>query len=215
MAWYIFALIDEPPQPPGGRGFASPMVLKRLPGCFAVAERRADVPPIEMGALKDHDRIVADVWKRVPAILPVRFGTLLEPAELREMLIEREDEIAEAFDAVRHKAQFSWRSLHARTPTARPAPAPAVSGTEYLRRAARADSVPVPGRYAAVRKALAPFIASERFQPAIAQRPERLYHLVARGDAGAYASAGRELATREALAFTGPWPPYAFVPEIL
>ena len=215
MAWYIFALVDAPPRVPGGRGFTSPLLLKRLPGCFAVLERRADVPPIEMGALKEHDRIVADVWKKVPAILPVRFGTLLELAELREMLVEREEELADAFAVVRDTAQFSWRSLHESRPAPRPAPGRPASGTDYLRRAARADGGPVPGRYAVVRKALAPLIVRERFQRAIPPRPERLYHLVARRQAGTYASAGRQLVTREMLAFTGPWPPYAFAPVIL
>lgn len=212
MHWYVFALVDEPPARMAGRGFASPIVFKELPGCFAAAERRADVPPVEMGALKDHDRVVTALWKRVPAILPVRFGTLVDLGEVRELLTDRDEEIAEAFDGVRGKAQFTWRRLresHAKAPRAASG---AASGTEYLRRAA---GDPVPARYAGLRKALGRYIAGERFQPGAAPRPERLYHLVANGDTAAYASAGRALASRAGLAFSGPWPPYAFAPEIL
>ena len=45
----------------------------------------------------------------MPAILPVRFGTLLEADHLDEATRERDDEIAEAFDVVRDRVQFTWR----------------------------------------------------------------------------------------------------------
>ena len=72
-------------------------------------ERRADVPPVAFGTLKKHQDVVSRLAKRVPAILPVRFGTLLEAADFDEALQERDAEIAEAFDLVRDRVQFTWR----------------------------------------------------------------------------------------------------------
>ena len=76
---------------------------------FVVVERRADVPPVEFGSLKKHQDVVVRLAKQVPAILPVRFGTLLEPEHLEEALQERDAEIADAFDLVRDRVQFTWR----------------------------------------------------------------------------------------------------------
>jgi hypothetical protein len=214
VAWYVFALVDVPPHRPAGRGFAAPIAFERVPGGFAAAERRGDVPPIEMDALKQHDAIVARIWAQVPAILPVRFGTFLELDELRETLMDRDEDLADAFAVVRERAQFSWRNLRAPMEALPSGAPPARSGAEYLRRAA-GQGASIPARYGAIRKAVAPYVQRERFQPAMTPRPERLYHLVARGDIKAYETLGRKVTFRAAIACTGPWPPYAFAPEML
>ena len=212
MAWYVFALVDEPPRRAAGRGFASALTFRRVPGGFAAVERRADVPPLEMGALKQHDAIVSRLWADVPAILPVRFGTLIDSHDLAESLAERDEEVVDAFADVRGRAQFTWRRLAAVRPSA-PATRPR-SGAEYLRQAA-GQGTAIPSRYAPIRQAVAAYVRRERFQPAAAPRPERLYHLVAKEDADAYQSAAGSVVVPGSVAFTGPWPPYAFVPEIL
>ena len=109
MPWYVFALVDRPPAERQGRGLANALAVCRVPGAFAVVERRADVPPAELGALRTHDAVVARIAGAVPAILPVRFGTLLELDDLEETLAEREEELAEAFALVRGRVQFTWR----------------------------------------------------------------------------------------------------------
>ena len=81
-----------------------------MPGGFAIVERRVDVPPAEFGTLKQHDVVVARLARDVAAILPVRFGTLLEWEEIEQALEERGDEIADAFDRVRGRVQFTWRA---------------------------------------------------------------------------------------------------------
>ncbi len=167
-----------------------------------------------MNALKQHDAIVARIWTRVPAILPVRFGTLLELDELRELLAGRDEDLADAFALVRERAQFTWRSMRAPVRAMPPGRPRARSGAEYMRHAAGQDA-PIPTRYAAIRRSVAAYVQRERFQPAAALRPERLYHLIAREDEKAYEALGRKAAIRGAIAFTGPWPPYAFAPEML
>lgn len=109
MAWYVFALVDAMPSGRPGTGLAGVLTIRKLAGAFAVVERRADVPPMEFGSLQKHQEVVARLASRVPAILPVRFGTLLESEELDDAVRDRDDEMVEAFDAVRGRVQFTWR----------------------------------------------------------------------------------------------------------
>jgi hypothetical protein len=109
MPWYVFALVDAIPSGRAGRGLGGALAIRKLAGGFAVVERRADVPPMEFGSLKKHQEVVARLASRVPAILPVRFGTLLETEDLEAAVRERDEEIVEAFDVVRDRVQFTWR----------------------------------------------------------------------------------------------------------
>jgi hypothetical protein len=224
MAYYVYALVDERPAGRLGRGLGGAVSLRAVPGGFAVLERRADVPPAEFGTLKTHDALVAAVAHRVPAILPLRFGTLLELEEIEAALQDREEELAEAFALVRNRMQFTWRR---RTPvahkTAAAATARAVAGritpgtgTAYLRRAARAASPSPPAVFRICREKLRPLIVQERYQPATASLPDSLYHLVDRASAARYRLVAEKLASSTpALRVTGPWAPFAFTPDLL
>src|SRR4051812_17750115 len=110
MPWYVFALVDAHPAGRAGSGLSGPLSLRKLPAGFAGVERRADVPPVEFGSLKNHQDVLARLAGSVPAILPVRFGTLLDDDHLDEALEERGEDIAEAFDLVRGRVQFTWRA---------------------------------------------------------------------------------------------------------
>jgi hypothetical protein len=225
MSWYVFALVDAAPSGAKGRGLSGPLALLAVPGGFAVVERRADVPPVELGSLERHQDVLTRLVSRVPAIIPVRFGTLLDEDEIDERLGEREAEIAEAFAAVRDRVQFTWRrrgraakSQERGTGTnGRGANGETSgSGTEYLRRAASAAKPAIPAAWRAVRAGLAALIAAERYQSASGPVPESLYHLVARDAAALYQE--RASALRDAdpkLRTTGPWPAFAFVPDML
>jgi hypothetical protein len=125
MPWYVFALVDTPPKGAKGKGLSGSLGLRRVPGGYAVVERRADVPPAEFGPLQRHQEVVARLAARVPAILPVRFGTLLDDEAIEEALAERGPEIAEALDAVRNRVQFTWRRRPpSRSALRRPGPDP-------------------------------------------------------------------------------------------
>jgi hypothetical protein len=67
-----------------------------------------------------------------------------------------------------------------------------------------------------LRTALAPLIAGQRYQPGTAALPEALYHLVEKRRADRYLTVAAAVTkARAALIVTGPFPPFAFVPEIL
>ncbi|MGH9409574.1 MAG: GvpL/GvpF family gas vesicle protein [Vicinamibacterales bacterium] len=217
MPLYVFALVDRVPRDGAGAGIGGPVTFRKVAGAFAAVERRADVPPIEFGLLRKHQTVVSRLAARVPAILPVRFGTLVSPVELHELLDERDDELAEAFAYVRHRVQFTWRTRTKRRPVG-PGPGAALiqSGTEYLRRAARSANPPVPAMFRPVRAQLRPLIAGEKYEPAAGTRGARLYHLVEARAAAEYAKRASHIQdARRTLAVSGPWPPFAFAPEAL
>jgi hypothetical protein len=218
MSWYVFALVDELPAGRPGRGLAGPLVSRKVPGGFAIVERRRDVPPAEFGTLKTHDAVVARLAEAVPAILPVRFGTLLEMEEIEEALQERDDEIADAFATVRARVQFTWRSARVLGTEARSAKAAAMTGVEYLRQAARAANPPPPAAFRRLRRGLRPLITAERYQPATPSLPDSLYHLVDRSCLERYRLLAEKLASASAtpaLRLSGPWAPFAFTPDLL
>lgn len=219
MAWYVFALVDAPPSGGKGRGLSGPLGLVRVPGGLAVVERRADVPPAEFGSLKRHHDVVTRLAARVPAILPVRFGTLLEEDAIQEALDERGDDLAAAFAAVRDRVQLTWRRRSAAAPLGRKSAVPsrsAESGREYLRRAAKAARPSPPAAWRTLRAKLKPLVSAERYQPASGTLAEALYHLVGRDQLARYSTLAEGLRHADAaLAMTGPWPPFAFAPEML
>lgn len=224
MAWYVFALVDERPRGRPGAGLGGGLSSQPVPGGFAVVERRVDVPPVEFGTLTQHDAVVARLAGAVPAILPVRFGTLLEPEEVEEALADRDEEIAEAFALVRSRLQFTWRRASRRQPAARRpvAVAPrgrdprAGEGAAYLRRAARLANPAPPAVFRVVRENLRSLVAAERYQAETGVLPESLYHLVDRASAQRYRlGAAKLVAASSVVRVTGPFPPFAFAPELL
>jgi hypothetical protein len=240
MGWYVFALVDAIPAGRAGKGLTGALSLRKLPAGFVVVERRADVPPAEFGSLKKHQDVVARLATQVPAILPVRFGTLLETGHLEEALQERDEEILEAFDLVRGRVQFTWRikgrsgigdrgsgvaakaGANVGAPLARRSlgeggkrDQPA-SGAEYLRRAARAANPAPPPAFRALRTTVSPLAEKQRYQPATPAIPEAVYHLVEQKNVDRYAAAAGALKkTSPQLTVSGPFPPFAFAPEIL
>lgn len=229
MAWYVFALVDRAPRAGAGRGFRAPLAFRRIAGAFAAVERREDVPPIEFGVLRKHQAVVCRLARLVPAILPVRFGTLLESEEFQDRLSGRDDELAEAFGLVRNRVQFTWRVAGGRRPPSartlapgdrgleRPAIDPSVvSGTAYLERLSAAARPSAPGAYRVVRRELAPLVAAERFQPQRIDAQDALYHLVEAAGVRRYlARAAPIRRANPRLSLTGPWPPFAFAAEAL
>jgi hypothetical protein len=216
MPLYVFALMDAAPSGSGGRGLNAAVTFRRVTGVFAAVERRADVPPIALGSLTSHQRIVERLAARVPAILPVRFGTLLTPEELQETLEEREDELTDALDLVRGRRQMTWRLRTASVePHLRSPRHPVSSGTEYLQRAKRATtSTPSPA-FRSVRERTGRLAIAERHQQQTSTLPESLYHLIDNGHADEYLQTARDLrSSTRALTVSGPWAPYAFVPDL-
>jgi hypothetical protein len=170
--------------------------------------------------LRRHDAIVRSLAASAPAILPVRFGTVVQDLEeLRLLLGARQRTLLERLRAVRGRVQMTVRFLeaeHVREKGVRSGRLPwpgrsrgqaARSGTAYLK--ARAAERDVAG-FAPVRDAVRRWVRDERVEKrgTIAS----VYHLVPRSGAAAYRRT-LERAAAEAgvrMLVSGPWPPYAF-----
>lgn len=219
MSWYVFALVDAAPSGRLGRGLGGPLRARPAGGAFAIVERRADVPPAELGSLRAHQAVVSRLTNAVPAILPVRFGTLLEEEALDEALQERDEDIAEAFALVRHRVQFTWRRLQPSAGAALKEPHPVgpfAGGAAYLRRAAKAANTAPPAVFRHLRDRLHAFVVRERFQPAASGMPDTMYQLIEKTTIDQYRAIADSVAlTTPVLTVTGPWPAFAFAPEVL
>jgi hypothetical protein len=172
----------------------------------------------------------------VPAILPARFGTVVESESSVVGLLERSSkELLESLALVDRCEQMTLR-LFADAGAAhksgesgesgRPARAGRADGNEgdtshpgtsYLKHRAQEQAGPAAPELAVLRQALSPIVVAERVvrhdrDPLILTA----YHLIPRGRAAAY----RRLLRRHAadlgnrVVATGPWPPYGFVPEL-
>jgi hypothetical protein len=218
MDWYVFALVDGPIRPT--RGLTGAVTLRPVGACFVAVERRADVPPIELGSLRRHQQIVERLAGRVHAILPVRFGTLLSMDEIEESLQRREKELAVAFDLVRDRRQMTWR-MRARSVRESPGrsaeaiPKGYASGTAYLRAAMHAGGSALPPTFQRVRAAVGGLSVAERFDGSTSPAVAALYHLVECREVNDYVAASADLRNAiPELMFSGPRAPYAFVPEL-
>jgi hypothetical protein len=187
-----------------------------------VAERAGPLLPT-VRALRAHDAVVRRTARIAPAVLPVRFGTLVaSDRSLVALLDEWSDELLAALALVDRRCRMTLRLF---------APAGAVSPPEEVaaripRRSKeifrdelsrRPRAAHARGRFELEppREALASIVAAERLRARSGLRVTA-YHLIPRGAAPAY----RKLLRRHAgllharATVSGPWPPYAFVPEL-
>lgn len=194
-------------------------------------------PPLPSArALRGHDAMVRRIARAAPAILPARFGTAVSSERALVALLRTwSKDLSKALALVDRREQMTLR-VFARTRRAgegegaregRPAEAGAAGGTGeaggkgpgasyLLRRAVELGTAEAP-ELEPLRHAFASLVAAERIA-----RHDRgplvltAYHLIPRGAATAY----RSLLRRHAAALdhravsSGPWPPYAFVPEL-
>jgi hypothetical protein len=215
MAFYVFAVTDAAPAKTAGRGLSAPVIVRPVAGVFVAVKRRADVPPLELGSLKLHQQTVERLASRVPAILPVRYGTLLTTAEIEDSLEDRREELTEALDLVRDRRQMTWRMPAGHRPRAAVAsPQLPQSGADYLRRASRSASPASAHVFRRVRECVGSLAIAERHQKATDTLPESLYHLVDRGSLDDYDQASTLLRATKTFSLSGPWAPYAFVPDL-
>ena len=182
-------------------------------GAVAFFERTVERPRLSEAALRLQHDIVLHIATSVNAILPVRFGAFIERAELEHLLNARGETIQRALDEVSDRVQMTVRvrdgvSQLAESP---PAPAPA-SGTAYLERRRADVRGPMSEAAQAASAAVHHLVVRERFERN-ADRPGVIYHLVHRNDVTEY----RKLLTSlpaSTTTVTGPWPPFAFAPDL-
>jgi len=212
---YVYALA-EAPVASRLRILGRPLRTLRAGGLAAIVDGRDWQPSGEVHALQEQHEILVRLARRVPALLPVRFGSRLEEARLRAVLSEHETVITAALDHVRDCCQMTLRLIGPPDVTT-PSDVRTDGGAAYLR-SRRARLVHRPAEVHAVGEALGTLVRDERVESGHAGIRATVFHLVPRERIETYRT--RALVLQQALApvrltITGPWPPFAFAPQLL
>jgi hypothetical protein len=184
----------------------------------AAIERSADAPSLSEDALRRQHAIVQRLARRVNAIVPVRFGAVLDESELAEIVRLRAGALREALAHVRGRVQMTVRMLldSSGATAERPGRPRPTSGTAYLleRRASAVRSRPATMNI--VCDAVRTMVCDERTDLDPASGHAVVAHLIERADVRRYrartASFAREMPGR--ITVTGPWAPFAFAPRL-
>jgi hypothetical protein len=226
MTWWVYALASPSDRKIIATGISGERLSAVKVGhVAAIAGQLARSPRPSESALRKYDRVLHSLFERLPAVIPVRFGTCFEDVgELTMILRARQRTFRGSLRAVRGRAQMTLRVVPgsgvqgAGSEESSPImdigsriPDPGSRGTVYLRAraTARAREREIPG-FAPVRDAVRRWVRDERVEHR--GRVASIYHLVPRGSAQAYRRAV-ERSARDAgipLVVSGPWPPYAF-----
>ena len=195
-------------------------------GMAAIVADCDERPAPTESALRKHDAVVRRIARGVSAILPARFGTVVDTDRSLTALLEAwSAELESALGLVERREQMTLRLFgggaavaDASPPLSREPDTGDHPGTSYLSRLARAQararSAP---ELEPLTAALAHIVTAERISRHDAG-PLLLtaYHLIPRGKARVYRAALKRHAAALGLRViaSGPWPPYAFVPEL-
>jgi hypothetical protein len=222
---YVYALLDARPSgalPSGLQGERLRTVQRA--GVVAVVGHVAAAPEVEASALRAHDATAVALSQGAGAVLPARFGAVLDDeAALARFLEDHAGPLREALQLVRGCRQMTLRlsSVAGRAPARPPEPpaaeAAAGPGTAYLEaRAARE-----PHNDPRVRAVVAPLeglvratrVEGHRHPPLVAS----VYHLVPVDRLEDYRAALAATTGRSPdlhVSVSGPWLPYAFAPGL-
>lgn len=213
---YVYGLADRRAAPLKAAGHAIRFV--EVEGMFAAVENMTERPAISEETLRAQHEIVARIASRVDALLPARFGALVDEMELAAVVRQRRGAIEAALDLVRGRVQMTLRFFADRPPELPLEPLPsqqtARTGTSYLhQRRAAAAGQPVPPEVSRIDAAVAHLVLGRREERGRGRVALALYHLIERGSEPEYLDALAPL-RGETLTVSGPWPPFAFVPEL-
>ena len=192
--------------------------LVRVGTVAAVVGRLSRTPAPTTRNLRRHHLVVETIAAAVPALLPARFGTLLASQELRDLLGAREATFRRALQGTRGRAQMTVRfpvgvGLRRGAPLP-PGPPMDQSGAAWLRARARAVSeAERRPECLRLRAAVRRWVRSERIS--VDRDVLTVYHLVPRSAAGRYRRAVADLGGELSMQLGGPYPPFAFVPDLL
>jgi hypothetical protein len=147
----------------------------------------------------------------------MRFGALVDTPELERFVRLHETALLTALNLVRGREQMTVRVFGPHQPRA-VAVRRTASGTDYLRsRRDAARATPLPGVAGRIGRAVRPVVAAERAISGTGRIRATLWHLIARGTSEAYreAIAHATIPRQFRVTVSGPWPPFAFAPELL
>jgi hypothetical protein len=188
--------------------------LRALPvGGIEVVVGRPPAAERTLEGIQLQHRIVAELAGRTPSLLPARFGSAIGGNALQSLVSARQDELRAALDRVRHCQQMTVRVFGARDQEA--AAAIPASGAEYLaQRHERARREPAEA--AVIRREFAGVARAERVQPGERGIRVTVYHLVPTRKLAEYRRRASALPPLLAspVTVTGPWPAFAFAPEL-
>ena len=206
--WQVYALAAGPLPARVRLGGRSVRIFRVGP--VAVLAGVPDEGPLEEALRAQHSIVVA-LAGRFDPILPVRFGARMSEARIAQVIRPSAPLLAKALTHVRGRQQMTMRLIGAEVP----AEAPATGGAEYLARrlAARA----FPPEASALRDALRGFVVDQRIQAGRGNIRLTVFHLVNRTDIERYIRAAEQASSGIApwrMSLSGPWPPFAFAPEL-
>jgi hypothetical protein len=178
-----------------------------------IAIDRAAAHDVTETSLRRQHAIVEAIAARADAVLPARAGSSIDEEELRSRVERGQATLNAALDLVRGRKQMTLRLAGAQAAPSATGAAP--SGTAYLE-ARRMAGIPSPELIAVVRALVSDLVHGERIQPARNGLPAAMFHLIGQRDAQLYR---RRIEEAPALAgarplVTGPFPPFAFTPEL-
>jgi hypothetical protein len=225
MSLYVYALVAKAPSEGLGTGMSGEALRVVASGkLLAVVGDMSARPPVTPTALHEHDRTIRRMTVITDAVLPLRFGSIVDgELDLARRLEPAEATLEAALVRVAGREQMTVRLYEKqvrgeeRTRIAAP---PAVAadlgpGARYLLERRRTlEHDPHGAALDVVLAAPASFIRAQRIEshgsrPLIAS----VHHLIERGQGAAYAAV-LHAATADlidaAVTVSGPWPPYAF-----
>jgi hypothetical protein len=182
----------------------------------AAVERSAERPAVSEGALRIQHEIVIRISASVDDALPVRFGARVEEQELGQLVAMRRDVIQRALDLVRGRVQMTVRIRGQEASEDRVAPsptAPPATGTAYLEARRAAAARPLTPTAMAVAAAVRHLAVSEKIDAPANRTSITMYHLIDKHLVGDYHDALSALQS-STLAVSGPWPAFAFAPDL-
>jgi len=217
---YLYALLSAAPSCEAGVGVcAERLRVVAADGLVALVGDVAEPPEPTAVILRAQDAVLRRLALAVEAVLPVRFGTLVDDdTALAESLAGRRPQLARALGRVAGCEQMTLRVWGESAPAAPVAELDGGPGTRYLagRRQAQAWARRVP-ELDPVRGQLEALVREER-----AERHDRppllatVQHLIRRGTGARYIEAidaARAALRPWRVSVTGPWPAYAFAED--
>lgn len=211
---YVYALVERG-LPDRVRAAGRQLHLVSIDDVGVVVGRHRQLPSPTIEALSAQLAVVEALAARTSALLPARFGTTIERAELIQVITKHRQQIAAGLALVRGRCQMTVRVFGAPA-SDRPGENRQTGGTAFLE-SVRARARHVPPEVHVIRTALAELTAAERISPGAAGLRVSLLHLVDAGDVDAYrarAAALPALLAPLTVKVTGPSPAFGFVPDL-
>jgi hypothetical protein len=209
---YVYALAD-PGLPRTLRVLGQTLHTLSLGSIDVIVQRHRERVGPTLEALQEQHAIITKLVDRVGGLLPARFGSRISHRTLQEIVSQRESEILESLARVRGRYQMTIRVFGAADATSPPG-ARASTGTTFLKdRQARAHHVPP--EVATIREALGSLAAAERVETGERGLRVTVFHLVSAENVERYKrkAAALQLAPLQ-VKVSGPWPAFAFAPEL-